>query len=92
MTFRAGTFNLGGGPDDRKIADLEKLADDGVSIIGCQEASDRRKMLKRFRRRNPAWRVYQPRTPGGAAVPILWDSDEWRRLRFRSGVGFVASA
>lgn len=84
-TFRAATFNIGSGSDDRKIADLEHLADDyDVTVLGCQEASDRRKALRRFVKRNPSWRVYQPRTPGGAAVPILWDGDEWRRLRFRS--------
>ncbi len=82
--FRVATLNLGGGPDDRKIHDLERHVDDGVSVIGNQEASDRRKMLRRFRRRNPSWRTYQPRTPGGAAVPISWDTDEWRRLRFHS--------
>ena len=85
MTFRAATFNCGDGPDARKIADIEHLADDfDVSVIGCQEASDRRRALKRFVKRNPSWHVYQPHTPGGAAVPILWDGDEWARLRFRS--------
>lgn len=82
--FRAATLNLGGGSDDSKVEDLENLADDGVTVIGDQEASDRRRMLRRFRKRNPSWRTYQPRTPGGAAVPISWDSDEWRRLRWRS--------
>ena len=85
MTFRAATLNLGDGPDGRKIADLEHLTDDfDATVIGCQEASDRRRALKRFVKRNPSWRVYQPRIPGGAAVPILWDGDEWARLRFRS--------
>lgn len=84
-TFRAATYNIGDGTDTRKVADLEHLADDyDVTVVGCQEASDRRKALRRFVKRNPSWRVYQPHTPGGAAVPILWDGDEWRRLRFRS--------
>lgn len=83
-TFRAATYNIGGGPDDRKIADLERHVDDDVTVIGCQEASDRRQMLRRFVKRNPSWCRYQPLLPGGAAVPILWDGDEWRRLRFRS--------
>lgn len=91
-SFRAATYNIGDGPDDRKVADLEHLADDfDVTVVGCQEASDRRKMLRRFRKRNPSWHVYQPHTPGGAAVPILWDGDEWRRLRFRSVLAVARS-
>jgi hypothetical protein len=85
-TFRVATYNIGDGPDDAKIHHLEQLDDRyAVTVVGCQEGSDRSKMRRRFRRRNRSWRSYGPRLlPGGAAVPILWDDDEWERTAARS--------
>ncbi|MCW2496385.1 endonuclease/exonuclease/phosphatase family protein [Jatrophihabitans sp.] len=83
--FNAATYNIGDGPDDAKVKHLEHLTDHyGVSIVGMQECSDRRKTLARFRKRNPSWKVYQSRLPGGAADPIIWDGDEWEVLTKRS--------
>lgn len=48
-------------------------------IAGRTERREIRKTLKRSR-----WRIYQPRVPGGKAVPIAYDATEWRLLRART--------
>lgn len=90
----AATFNLGGGPSSRKVSDLARLADAGVDLVGMQEGSDRVSLMARLTRRSRrarrrearavGWRVYQPRLPGAAAVPIAYDPQVWHLIRSRS--------
>jgi endonuclease/exonuclease/phosphatase family protein len=82
---RVATYNIGDGPDAKKVASLRKLADEKkVTVIGLQEASDRKDVFARFIALRPAWSVYQPKAAGGPAVPILWDHSVWRLIKSRS--------
>lgn len=76
----AASYNLGDGDDADKVHDLETIITAGAIIVGCQEASDRRRLRRRLPR---GWRWRGPRiVPGAAAVPILWDARRLRLLWF----------
>lgn len=89
MTDYAATYNLGAGELEDKAKDLRRLNDAGALIIGLQEASDRRAL----RRHLPhGWRGYWPALrPGAKAVPILWNHDLLRRVRFASLLAVAAA-
>jgi endonuclease/exonuclease/phosphatase family metal-dependent hydrolase len=82
--MKVATYNLGDGRDSAKVEDLDTLVSKGVSIIGLQEASDRGNALDDFLDHHTEWRMYAPKVAGGLAVPILWDTREWKRLRLRT--------
>ncbi len=84
------TFNMGDGPDRRKVADLLTLAGEGATVIGLQEAGDRGHVLDEFLDLMPSWRLWSPKAPGAASVPILYDTDGQRLLRGRSVLGVAA--
>jgi len=78
------TYNCGSASAERLGRDLDHLAE-LFSVICLQEASDRRRVIKAFRRRHPGWRAFRARLrPGGPAVPILYDARQLDRRRRRS--------
>lgn len=87
---RIATWNMGDGPDHRKVTDLHMLADTGATIIGLQEAADRWDAIDDFLDGRPGWRVWRPTSPGAASVPVLYDARYWRVRRLRTVVA-VAS-
>lgn len=67
------TYNVGGGADTRKSADLDQLDAAGADVIALQECSDRGRMLTRWLEGHPGWRGYLgDGSDGAAATPILW--------------------
>lgn len=93
-TFGVATYNIGNGPDARKVDDLVTVATHPrghCAIIGMQEGGDRRAMLTRYKRTNPGWRVHQPRRPGASSVPIAWHGPTFKLLRTRSALAVARS-
>lgn len=88
--------NLGNADHERVRADLDELVhpdpdDDAASaatVLLLCEASDRwLKVLRPFLADNPKWQSYAAwQTPGGPAVPILWDTRVWSWVRSRGVV------
>jgi len=81
----SATYNCGPASDGRLADDLGFMAYMGVQVICLQEASDRRRALKAFRKAHPSWRIYRARLRlGGKATPILWDASAVEVLRKRA--------
>lgn len=71
-------YNLGDGPDHKKLEDLDELRDRGALIIGLAEAGDRGRMLEDWcvRRNGRVWALYDgDGSPGSASTPILVHPD-----------------
>ena len=67
------TFNIGDGPDSRKLPGLEKLREAGAQVICLQEASDRKALLEKWTDQH-GWKLFLgDGTAGAAAVPIMVD-------------------
>lgn len=76
---RVAFLNLGDAPDWQLDDDLTDAAADGVGVLGLCEAADRHPMLAAFMaHQDHPWRMFAGEVPGGAAVPLLWDTTRWQ--------------
>ncbi len=85
------TYNLGDGPDHRKVTDLLTLADMGADVIGLQEAGDRGAVLFKFLTKHPRWGLFSdPHTPGSSSVPILYRLDRFALVKAEAVIAVPA--
>lgn len=75
----------------QEASDRVKLLQRIVNVLrhpaaAVRRITDKRRERRALRRRLKAqgWRVFQPKVPGGAAVPIAYDARVWQLLRARS--------
>lgn len=86
VDFSTAWINVGRGPTDAKVRDLEKLALVADVIVGG-EFGDREAVVERFLRRNRSWRVlWNKREHATRSVPILYNR---KTLRLKKWAYFL---
>lgn len=72
-----GTWNMGPGSDMKKIKEIIGWFEDGMDVLGTQEASDR-DAVKRGVSKHPSIGCFERLAHGSPAVPIFYNSARWR--------------